>query len=673
MTIQIYPLIAVFDNPWNERPLDQENVDKIAASIKADSMLQPPVGRIHPEHPGQVQLAFGHHRLAAFRQLQAAESPTSDTWKVIPVDVREIDDRTMARYAIVENHHRADPSAIEVARALVRLTSELHMTQAEAGQLVGLKTQSAVSHLTALLELPADVQKLVHEGQISQVAARALLPLMHFQPAAVGKIAKAALEEDADDRTEAVRGEIENLLRRSAQSLSDWERPWPIEWPDKPLAIDDNRKEKGEPSEIPACRGCKFAVVRGSAAYCLRKPCFDAKHRAWLRTEVDKASAKLGIPAAKPGETVSVVFNGSYYNADAQKAAKLVRSKLPELRLAPNTGRGTESGLIDVTGSKSVILVTTSKMNVEKFLKESKGKAVAVAKPANETPAQAEKRKVAEQELREERALERIQFNRSKADILWLVEHAAELIGGKSVAGGGMLAFAIRQTERHYLVSNDDFKAAAESLAGRAKFEARNFTSDEDYGGLARSSTPEVDALRRQYLAYRLLASTITGYKNSATIFGDLKGARKDCLDTAKDFGIDLPEGWDVPPIHHTPINCWECGRFSAAGGGKLTQGDLKEGWITKPDGSVRCPEHRAPNLAETLTQDRPPVTRREHARERITRSLIKGKSPATAARQATQAAVALASKPNVHGHARPAPKPSAKKTTRRKTAKKGK
>jgi len=72
MTIQLYPLECVVPNPWNERPLDQANVDRIAASLQRDGLLQPPLGRPDPALSMNIQLAFGHHRVAAYRQLFAA-------------------------------------------------------------------------------------------------------------------------------------------------------------------------------------------------------------------------------------------------------------------------------------------------------------------------------------------------------------------------------------------------------------------------------------------------------------------------------------------------------------------------------------------------------------------------------------------------------------------------
>lgn len=194
MSISVFLLSRVTDNPWNERELDQANVEKIAASIRTDGLLQPPLGRIDPNDPNKVQLAFGHHRLAAYRLLDQHDQSLS-LFQQIPVDVRDIDDRTMARYAIIENHHRADPSAIEKARALVRLTAELGMSQAEAGELFGIG-QGAVSHLKRLLRLPEPIQAHVHAGNLPERFARELVAVAKVFPQEATKIADAVAKAE---------------------------------------------------------------------------------------------------------------------------------------------------------------------------------------------------------------------------------------------------------------------------------------------------------------------------------------------------------------------------------------------------------------------------------------------------------------------------------------------
>ncbi len=748
-----YLLHLVHNNPWNERELDQENVDRIAVSIKSDTMLKSPLGRPDPDAPGAIQLAFGHHRLAAYRQLSAAfEADKANVglpnpWAAIPVEVRDISDRDMARYAIIENHHRSDPSAIEKARALLKLTTDprIKVSQAEAGALFGLG-QTGVSHLTSLLHLPGAVQALVDKHELPEVPARQLVPLTEWRPDLVLKIAEQAVaEKDHAKRAGRVDMLIDEALRRQAINLDNGQiRPWPMEWPGKPEKVPmdifmRNRPNDGTyqtvPPEVPACTGCPFNLKRNGTHFCLRGACFDTKHLLWAEREVDRVAEKIGIPAAAPGEATVVVYpSGTGYNYEKrQQGQKLAASKLPHLRIvarardADGAYIGDSYGIEDVLGSKGVALATVNQAAVVAFLNQRQnggdGRATKVpVKSANETPAQSERRKVAEKELQEERALERMAYNRSRADVLWIVEHTAELIAAATVAGGGMLLFAIYESKGHWFQSSpDEFVAADDELEKRAGLPDLNHGIKDNSGKLGRESTPELDRLRRQYLAYVKLGREVAGQKNATAVFGDFARAHKECESIAVDtFGIDLPAGWDAPPIHHTPINCWTCGRFSAAGAGKLTQADVKEGWYAQYQNNkgvdtvagvpgaklvgVFCHEHRTPALSKRMsdlaqaardsaTQMNESIARRK-AKETAEAIAAKPAIPATpakpghkptsnsraaaaaAARAQVIAQAAMSKGKHVHGHpighSRPAPKPSAKKA-QRKTTKKGK
>ena len=98
------------------------------------------------------------------------------TGKQVPVQIRDVDDRQMAELAIVENVQRKDLNAIEKAESFQRYIDQYQCTQEELASRVQID-RSTVANLIRLLELPADVKRMVQEGDISQGHARALLPL----------------------------------------------------------------------------------------------------------------------------------------------------------------------------------------------------------------------------------------------------------------------------------------------------------------------------------------------------------------------------------------------------------------------------------------------------------------------------------------------------------------
>jgi ParB family chromosome partitioning protein len=156
---------AIARNPYQPRQtFDEAEIADLADSIRTHGILQPLVVR---RAGNAFELIAGERRL---RAAQAAD------WRQVPVQIREVDDRQMAELAIVENVQRKDLNAIEKAESFQRYIDQYQCTQEELAARVQVD-RSTIANLIRLLELPADVKKMVQEGDISQGHARALLPL----------------------------------------------------------------------------------------------------------------------------------------------------------------------------------------------------------------------------------------------------------------------------------------------------------------------------------------------------------------------------------------------------------------------------------------------------------------------------------------------------------------
>jgi ParB family chromosome partitioning protein len=156
---------AIARNPYQPRQVfDEAEIADLADSIRAHGILQPLVVRRSGE---------GFELIAGERRLRAAQAAD---WRQVPVQIRAVDDRQMAELAIVENVQRKDLNAIEKAESFQRYINQYQCTQEELAGRVQVD-RSTVANLLRLLELPADVKKMVREGDISQGHARALLPL----------------------------------------------------------------------------------------------------------------------------------------------------------------------------------------------------------------------------------------------------------------------------------------------------------------------------------------------------------------------------------------------------------------------------------------------------------------------------------------------------------------
>ena len=161
------PTSQIRPNPFQPRKVFRaEELADLEASMKASGLLQPVTVRALPGNRG-FELVAGERRLRAATRLG---------WPEIPALVKEIDDRTLLTFALVENLQRADLNPIEEAEGYQRLLGEFKHTQQQVADAVG-KDRSTVANMLRLLNLPASVRRLVQEGQLTLGHARSLLAL----------------------------------------------------------------------------------------------------------------------------------------------------------------------------------------------------------------------------------------------------------------------------------------------------------------------------------------------------------------------------------------------------------------------------------------------------------------------------------------------------------------
>ncbi|WP_222565867.1 ParB/RepB/Spo0J family partition protein [Novilysobacter antarcticus] len=161
---------------------DDEKLDELAESIRAQGVIQPIVVRESREHGGKTwEIIAGERRWRASQRAGLTE---------IPVVVRSVDDRTVIAMALIENIQREDLNPLEEASALQRLIDEFDLTHAQAAGAVG-RSRAAVSNLLRLLELPPAIRALVEARRLEMGHARALLTLA---PDLASKLASDAAE-----------------------------------------------------------------------------------------------------------------------------------------------------------------------------------------------------------------------------------------------------------------------------------------------------------------------------------------------------------------------------------------------------------------------------------------------------------------------------------------------
>lgn len=335
MSVEYIPLAKIQPNPWQPRTIeDREHVLQLAESIKTHGLLQVPSGRRVQIGDG-VELAFGHSRLAAYRYLYE-EAGAGDEFATFPINIVDFTDRQMADAAAQENVSRKSLSAIEIGQAIQRYIADFGATQLEAGKVYGYSSQSSVSNLLRLLQLPEPVQAKVAAGELPERHARALIQIGRVAPQVAEKAAEAYVTaKDEDNAADHLRQHVRTAYDKLGVRMDGV--AWDLAWPGRPIAVDKPKKD--QPAEVPACRGCPF-FVDGENAYwrrCLRPACFTLKGELHLQHALERASKKLGIPVLASDEAAkaSLVDDGMNGMLMPEELERALKAKHDSLRLAP--------------------------------------------------------------------------------------------------------------------------------------------------------------------------------------------------------------------------------------------------------------------------------------------------------------------------------------------------
>ena len=162
--ISMVQIIHVEANPFQPRSRFEEiPLQELADSIKQHGVIQPiTVRRVSKDN---YQLISGERRLKASQMAGLLE---------VPAYVRVANDQSMLEMALIENTHREDLDAIEIAIGYQRLIEECKLTQEDLSEKVG-KERTTVTNYLRLLKLPPVIQLAIREKKLSMGHARALI------------------------------------------------------------------------------------------------------------------------------------------------------------------------------------------------------------------------------------------------------------------------------------------------------------------------------------------------------------------------------------------------------------------------------------------------------------------------------------------------------------------
>ena len=174
-------------NPFQPRTdFDETALNELAESIKHQGVIQPV--SVRKMGYDKYQLISGERRLRASKMAGL---------KKIPVFIRVANDEQMLEMALIENIHRENLNAIEVAISYQRLIEECKLTQDQLSEKVG-KDRSTVANFLRLLKLPAEIQIAIRDGYITMGHARALVNISDKKKQLI--ILKRIIDEDLSVR-----------------------------------------------------------------------------------------------------------------------------------------------------------------------------------------------------------------------------------------------------------------------------------------------------------------------------------------------------------------------------------------------------------------------------------------------------------------------------------------
>lgn len=142
----------------------EEGIEELKNSILEHGIIQPVVVS---KNGDRYLIIVGERRFRA--SLRAG-------LKEIPCIIESFEKVKIQEVALIENIHRRDLNAIEIAESMKELLEEYNLTQEELSKKIN-KSRSYIANTIRLLSLPQEVQQLVIDNKLSAGHVRALITI----------------------------------------------------------------------------------------------------------------------------------------------------------------------------------------------------------------------------------------------------------------------------------------------------------------------------------------------------------------------------------------------------------------------------------------------------------------------------------------------------------------
>src|SRR3954451_2876067 len=152
-------LVQVQPDPNQPRIFfDEENLEELAASIRAHGQLVPILVRPDPQGERSYIIIGGERRFRAFERLGLER---------IQAIIKRVDEKQARELALVDNLQGVDLSPLEEAAGYARLIEEFDLTQEDVAERVG-KSRTYVTGALALNRLPEKVKEEARSANVSK-------------------------------------------------------------------------------------------------------------------------------------------------------------------------------------------------------------------------------------------------------------------------------------------------------------------------------------------------------------------------------------------------------------------------------------------------------------------------------------------------------------------------
>ncbi|WP_100400493.1 ParB/RepB/Spo0J family partition protein [Bacillus sp. FJAT-44742] len=187
-------------NPYQPRKVfSKEAIEELRISIERNGILQPLIVR---------KSIKGYEIVVGERRFRAAQAAKLDR---VPAIVKDLSDEKMMEIALIENLQRENLNPLEEAYAYEKLMNYLEVTQEQLSKRLGKSRPHIANHLR-LLQLPAKVQQMIGEKELSMGHGRTLLGLKEEKE--ITKAAEKVLKDKLSVR------QTEELVQRINEDVS---------------------------------------------------------------------------------------------------------------------------------------------------------------------------------------------------------------------------------------------------------------------------------------------------------------------------------------------------------------------------------------------------------------------------------------------------------------------